>query len=72
MIHYYDAIPWYFRMYWHTLKVEGGNVKYITRRMARERVRPAELEMGVLLGPKEVNLYYIFFYLVELYTFIQF
>jgi hypothetical protein len=55
MVHYYDAMPWYFRMYWHTLKIEGGVVKYIHKRMARERVRPAELEMGVLLGPKEVQ-----------------
>jgi hypothetical protein len=54
-IHYYDVMPWYFRMYWHTLKYHGGKVKYITRRMARERERPAELEIGVILGPKEVS-----------------
>ncbi|KAL0480193.1 GPI-anchor transamidase subunit T [Acrasis kona] len=53
VVHYYDAIPWYFRMYWHTLTVVGGKVKYINRRTARERQRPAELEMAVLLGPRE-------------------
>lgn len=57
---YFDVIPWYLRIYFHTLKITSNNVPInptkVVYNPAKDRIRWHHIELALTLPPKSSNL----------------